>query len=183
MSDRPENEPDIEMLQTREVYRNPWTIVREDQIRRRDGSLGLYGVVEKNDFVVVAAIENGHVQLVEQYRYPVGARFWELPQGAMGDETPEAAAHRELSEETGLSAARYECVGYLNPAYGLATNGFHAVLATGLTQGTPKRDAEEQDMITRRFAVSDVFDMIRDGTLRDSPTVATLSLLHLHGKL
>ena len=55
--------PDIETLDSREVYRNPWTVVREDRIRRRDGSEGLYGVVEKPDFVVVAALADGHLHL------------------------------------------------------------------------------------------------------------------------
>ena len=175
--------PDIETLDSREVYRNPWTVVREDRIRRRDGSEGLYGVVEKPDFVVVAALADGHLHLVEQYRYPVGARFWELPQGAALVEAPESTAARELREETGITAGSYDVVGFLHPGYGLTNHGFHVVLATGLTQGAPNRDAEEQDMITRAFPVDEVLGMIRDGTIRDAPTVAALSLLHLHGKL
>ena len=175
--------PDIETLDSREVYRNPWTVVREDRIRRRDGSEGLYGVVEKPNFVVVAALGGGHLHLVEQYRYPVGARFWELPQGAAQIEAPEDTAARELREETGITAEDYEVVGFLHPSYGLTNHGFHVVLATGLTQGEPKRDAEEQDMITRPFPVEHVIGMVRDGIIRDAPTVAALSLLHLNGKL
>ena len=54
--------------------------VREDTIRRRDGSIGIYGVVEKPDFVVIVPIEDdGRLHLVEQYRYPVEGRYWELP--------------------------------------------------------------------------------------------------------
>jgi hypothetical protein len=61
-------EPEITTLSTRLVYENRWMRVREDAIRRRDGSAGIYGVVEKPDFVVIAALEEDRVQLVEQYR-------------------------------------------------------------------------------------------------------------------
>jgi hypothetical protein len=73
----------IETTSTRFVYENRWMRVREDMIRRRDGSTGIYGVVEKPDFVVIVPVEDdGRVHLVEQYRYPVKGRYWEFPQGS-----------------------------------------------------------------------------------------------------
>jgi ADP-ribose pyrophosphatase len=101
---------DIETLGTRCVYENRWMRVREDAIRRRDGSEGVYGIVEKPDFVVIVPVEeDGRIHLVQQYRYPVGARDWAFPQGAW-EETPGAdpadMARGELQEETGLIAAR-----------------------------------------------------------------------------
>ena len=78
-----DNGAEIETIATRLVYANRWMRVREDSVRFRDGSPGIYGVVEKPDFVVVAAIDDAALlHLVQQFRYPVGARFWELPQGA-----------------------------------------------------------------------------------------------------
>src|SRR3954453_23824953 len=74
-------------LSTRIAYENPWTRLREDRIRRPDGSDGIYGVVERSDFVVVVPIQDGRVTLVEQYRYPVQARMWEFPMG-MWENTP-----------------------------------------------------------------------------------------------
>jgi ADP-ribose pyrophosphatase len=71
---------DIETVGTTVVYENRWMRVREDTIRRRDGSSGIYSVVEKPDFVVIAPVEdNGRLHLVEQFRYPVRGRYWELP--------------------------------------------------------------------------------------------------------
>jgi ADP-ribose pyrophosphatase len=76
--------------------------VREDTIRRRDGSDDLYGVVEKPDFVVIVPLNGGHLHLVQQFRYPVGARYWELPQGSWG-EAPDA---NPLEQASGLDDCR-----------------------------------------------------------------------------
>src|ERR1700752_729737 len=75
------DESAIETTSNRFVYENRWMRVREDTNRRRDGSTGIYGVVEKSDFVVIVPVEDdGQVHLVEQYRCPVKGSYWELPQ-------------------------------------------------------------------------------------------------------
>ena len=68
-----------------------------------DSRSSRYGIVEKPDFRVIASIENDQVYLVEQYRYPVGARFWELPQGSPGRKLGQPDLVRaELREKTGM---------------------------------------------------------------------------------
>ena len=177
---------DITTTGSRIVYENRWMRVREDAIRLRDGSPGIYGVVEKADFVVVAAREEGRLHLVEQYRYPVHARYWELPQGsretAPGTD-PVELARAELREETGLEAAEMTCAGHLFLAYGYSAQGYHVFLATGLRPGRRALDHEEQDLVTRAFALAEVEAMLRDGTIKDATTVAALGLLRLKGML
>ena len=68
-------------LTTRIAYENRWLRLREDTVRRSDGSEGLYGVVERRHFAIVAPWQDGCLTLVEQYRYPIGRRIWELPMG------------------------------------------------------------------------------------------------------
>ena len=117
------SKPDIETLTSKVVYRNRWMTVREDQVRRRDGSEGIYGVVEKANFVAIAAIQDGRIHLVEQYRYPVRQRFWELPQGAWHDAPDtdaETVARGELREETGLTAGEMIYAGEFCLAYGFS---------------------------------------------------------------
>lgn len=175
---------DITTTGTRVVYENRWIRVREDAIRRRDGSAGIYGVVEKPDFVVIAPVDAGVVHLVQQYRYPVRGRWWELPQGvwdARPGADPEAAARGELAEETGLRAAEMRYAGRLFTAYGILDQGCHVFLATGLAAGEAALKTEEQDLITRAFALAEVEAMIRDGTIADSITVAAIGLLRLKG--
>ena len=99
-------------LGSRPVYENPWIKVREDQVLRPDGQPGIYGVVEfKNRAVGVLPVEDdGAVWLVGQYRYPLQAYSWEIPEGgSAAGETPEETARRELQEETGLTAGIWSC--------------------------------------------------------------------------
>jgi ADP-ribose pyrophosphatase len=181
------NDLDIETLGTRCVYENRWMRVREDAIRRRDGSEGIYGVVEKRDFVVIVPVEeDGRIHLVQQYRYPVGARYWEFPQGAW-EQTPGAnpveVARGELREETGLEADDMARAGHLFEAYGYSNQGYHVYLATGLRRGNADLDHEEQDLVTQIFPLKEVERMIRDGEIKDTTTVAAFGLLRLRGLL
>jgi ADP-ribose pyrophosphatase len=178
---------DIETLGTRIVYENRWMRVREDKIRYRDGSASIYGVVEKSDFVAIVPVEeDGRVHLVQQYRYPVRGRHWEVPQGAWEQKPgadPLAVARGELREETGLEAARMTHAGHLFAAYGFCSQGFHVFLATGLRRGAADREHEEQDLVTRDFPIAEVERMIREGEIKDATTVAVLGLLRLKGLL
>jgi ADP-ribose pyrophosphatase len=165
------------------VYENRWMKVREDGVRFPDGSDGIYGVVEKVDFVIIIPRHaDGRFEMVEQYRYPVGGRFWEFPQGAW-ETRPDVplldVAHGELGEETGLKAANMHKLGTLHQASGYSTQHYNAYLATGLSQGETLRDHEEQDMITSRFSRAEIKTMISSGQIMDQTTVSALGLLML----
>ena len=98
----------IRTLSSREIYRNRWFSLREDAIERSNGTHGIYGVVDKPDGAVILPIDGDHIWLVEQFRYTVGERALELPQGAWASDNvdPETLARGELREETGLTAGR-----------------------------------------------------------------------------
>ena len=64
----------IEAVGSREVYRNPWMTVREDEIRRADGTAGIYGVVDRPTYALVIPQDGNRFHLVEQFRYPLGLR-------------------------------------------------------------------------------------------------------------
>lgn len=178
----------IRTVESRVVYENRWMRVREDAIERSDGSRGLYGVVEKPDFVAIAAIDRprGLIHLVEQYRYPVAGRYWELPQGSWEtrpDVPPEQVACAELAEETGIVASKMVYVGALFLAYGYSSQRYHVFLAEDLKHGATALEAEEADLVSHAFPLSEVEAMIADGTIRDATTVAALGLIRLKGLL
>ena len=178
--------PEIIPLTTRIAYQNPWMRLREDTIRRADGTEGLYGVIERPDFVVVAALGEGCLTLVEQYRYPVGRRLWELPMGSLEskvDAPPAEVAATELREETGLVAARLEKVGAFLQGPGYCNQLGHVFLATGLRQGPAEREASELGMVAKAVPVSEMEAMIRDGRLVCAVTIAAFGLLRVHGAI
>ena len=88
----------------------------------------------------IVAIDEGHVLLVEQYRVPLGRACIEIPAGLIGDddgaagETPEAAAERELEEETGYRATRFETLGEFYSSPGMVSESFTLLRAHGLTK-------------------------------------------------
>ncbi len=178
---------DVKRQSRRTVYENRWMKVHEDVVTFPDGSDGIYGVVDKDDFVlIVPQHADGRFQLVQQFRYPVGGRYWEFPQGSWETKPgtdPEKVALAELEEETGFRAHSLTRLGHLFEAYGFSNQGFHAFLATGLQEGRVNRDKEEQDMQTASFSLEAIHDMIRAGQIKDAPTIAALGLLAIseHG--
>ena len=164
----------IKTLSTREVYRNPWLRVREDRIRRSNGTEGIYGVVDKEDCAIIIPLDGDHVYLVEQFRYTVQHRLLEFPQGGWetNDVEPEELARGELKEETGLTAETIRFLGSTYVAYGYANQKMHIFLASGLTQHTKEPDPEEHDLQLHRIPVRDFEAMLRDGRIPDVCTIA-----------
>lgn len=168
---------------TRQVYANRWMTVREDTIVRSDGSEGIYGVVDKPDYALVLPSDGDRLHLVEQFRYPLGIRRWEFPQGTAPDRADlkgSELAARELREETGLRAERLVDLGRLDVAPGLTSQRGRAFVATGLTPGEPDREPEEQDMRSAWFSRQEVERMIRDGEITDAQSIAAYLLLILY---
>jgi hypothetical protein len=152
----------IEQLSTRVAYQTPYLRMREDQIRRPDGSDGIYSYVDKPDFALVIAAENSGFHLVEQYRYPVRERSGSSAQGAPG---------MAAADDPGTWPGR-SCGGRPASRPGDAPSrapvlrqrdvqpGVRRVLATGLTPGTAELELEEQDLVHRWFPRAEVEDMI-----------------------
>jgi 8-oxo-dGTP pyrophosphatase MutT (NUDIX family) len=168
----------ITTLASREVYRNRWMRVREDEILRSNGERGIYGVVEKHDAAIILPIEQGRVWLVEQFRYTIDERALELPQGGweMEVENPEELARGELKEETGLEAAQMVHLGELWIAYGFTRQKQHVYLATGLTHAEKEPDREEHDIVVRSVPVEEFEELMRSGKIRDGCTLAAWGL-------
>jgi 8-oxo-dGTP pyrophosphatase MutT (NUDIX family) len=176
---------EIKTISSREVYRNKWTRVREDVIERANGERGIYGVVDKDPACIIIALERTpegeFIYLVEQYRYTVGARFKELPQGGweLADVSAEEMARGELREETGLAAERMTLLATLQIGYGVMNQKHYVFLAEGLTQGEHDRDVEESDLEVHRVGVAEFETMLLDGTIVDNCSVAAWGVYRL----
>lgn len=157
--------------------------IREDDIRRDDGSTGIYGVIDKPDYALIIPARGDELHLVEQFRYALGMRRWEFPQGTApnrADADPAELAARELREETGLRAGSMTPLGLVDTAPGMSSQRGRVFLATDLIDGRPERELEEQDMHSAWFTRSTVEDMITGGELTDAQSIAAYTLLLLH---
>jgi 8-oxo-dGTP pyrophosphatase MutT (NUDIX family) len=140
----------ISRISTRLVYENRWLRLREDQVRRRDGSEGIYSVLERAEFAVICPVQDGVVHMVEQFRYPIGQRSWEFPMGTWEwreDVDPRDLAAGELREESGLHAGTLIEIGRVFQAAGYSDQAGRVFFATDLRQGETALEHEEQDMI------------------------------------
>jgi ADP-ribose pyrophosphatase len=159
--------------------------VREDVIERANGERGIYGVVDKDTSCLIipfeSTAEGDFLYLVEQFRYTVGARFMEFPQGSweMMSATPEEIANGELREETGLVAARMTHLAALQIAYGVLNQVQHVFLAEELSQGEHDRDAEETDLEVHRVRVAEFEAMLLDGRIVDNCSAAAWGVYRL----
>ena len=171
----------MESLGSEAVYSGAWLSVRNDMVRRPDGSTGVYSVVDTADCALVTPVDGDRFHLVEQYRHLVGDRRWEFPSGSVDahDDDSAAAAARELREETGLVASELTRLGTLDTMPSTLNQRCTVFVARGLTQHTAQREPEEQDMKSAWFERSEVERLIREGVFCDARSVAAYALFLL----
>jgi 8-oxo-dGTP pyrophosphatase MutT (NUDIX family) len=158
------------------VYENDWIIVYHDNVVRPDGQPGVYGVVHyrSRSVGVVALDDLGRVLLVGQYRYTLGQYSWELPAGGSAeDEEPQAAALRELEEETGYSAATIRPILRAHMSNSISDEEALCYLASGFKQGTPKPEGTE-DLRIIWVSLDKAMRMIAAGEITDALTILRL---------
>ncbi len=156
-------------------YDNPWIRVTEHAVIHPGGRQGIYGTVHyKNQAVGVAPYEAGQVWMVGQYRYPLGRFSWEIPEGGspFGEEVL-ATAQRELAEETGLIASKYEKLLEIHLSNSVSDEWGIVYLATGLTQGIAQPE-DTETLHIKKWPLEAVYDAIEAGEITDSLTVAAI---------
>lgn len=134
--------------------------------------------------VVLAVTDDDEIVLVEQYRPPLGRRCLELPAGLVGDdgdERVEAAALRELAEETGFHAARIDCVGNFCSSPGLTDETFTLLRAGGLTRVGTGGGVDGEDIAVHVVPLDRLAEFIEekrfDDVMTDVRLLAALRLL------
>ncbi len=127
--------PPLITRQSATVYETPWFKLEQAEVEKTvDGSSFTYTYLSVAPSVMVVPIDgDGRIVIVRQYRYPTRRYSHELPRGGLGGEAPEAAALRELEEETDYRAASIEKLGEFVTYCGLADEICHVFLATNLT--------------------------------------------------
>jgi ADP-ribose pyrophosphatase len=168
----------------REVkYDNPWIRVEEHKVINPAGGEGIYGTVNfKNRAVaIVALFENGDTLLVGQYRYPLQQYHWELPMGgAPEDESALSCAQRELQEETGFTAVKWQQILSMHLSNSITQEQGFTFIAEGLQPGQMALE-DTEDISCQRVPFERVFQQVMAGEITDAMTVASIMKVRLLG--
>jgi len=159
-------------LSSKPIYRNPWLSLREDLVELPDGRTTIYGVVTCGHCVgVLPFVDPETVLLIRQYRYVARRPTWEMPTGGVHDgESIEAAAQRELAEETGHRAVRLTPVSTYHTSKSVVDETAHLFVGENLEK--LELPADETEFIeVRPFPFVEVLRMVQAGEIVDSMTI------------
>ena len=163
-------------------YQNNWIEVTEHQVLNAANAPGIYGTVHfKNIAIGILAVDDeGYTWLVGQYRFPLKAYSWELPEGGgrIGID-PLVSAQRELKEETGLVAREWKKWFEMHLSNSVSDELAIIYLATGLTAGEAEPE-EDEVLNVRRVRLEDAFAMAARGEITDAISVAALFKAQLY---
>jgi ADP-ribose pyrophosphatase len=125
---------------------------------------------------IVALDSSDRVCLLRQYRHAAGGWIWELPAGKLEPGEPaETTAARELIEEAGLQASRWDLLGRLIATPGFCDEIIHLFLAQDLTEVTSQPEVHELFEI-HRIPIETAIEQVYDGTIYDAKTMLGLTL-------
>ncbi|MCZ4245877.1 NUDIX domain-containing protein [Pedobacter punctiformis] len=169
-------------------YDNNWIKLTEHQVINPSGGKGIYGEIHfKNYAIGILPLDgNYNTWLVGQYRYPLKAYSWEIPEGGGPlNEDPLESARRELLEETGLSAKNWKEIQRLHLSNSVSDELSILYIATDLIEGIAMPEETEQ-LIVKKIPFEEAYQMVLKGEITDSMSVAAIlkaKLMILNGDL
>ena len=156
--------------------------VRRDAVRLPDGRPAAREYIRHPGAVaIIPLFDDGRLLLERQFRYPHGREFIEIPAGKLEPGEPALeTAKRELLEETGYAAAKWDRLTVIHTAIAYTDEAIEIYVARELTEG--KRQLDEGEFLeTFSVPLAEAYAMIRDGRITDAKTVSALLWLRAFG--
>ena len=165
-----------EVLESKVTHRGKIVNITVDKLRMPDGSEAYRETVirGKNAAATLAVDNDGKLIFVRQYRHAFREMLLEIPAGVLEEgEEAEEGVLRELEEETGKKAETLEFLCEMYPTVGYCTEKIQLFIATDLTEGQQKLDADEFLEI-EKYTPEEAVDMIYKGKIKDGKTIAAV---------
>jgi len=166
-------------ISSKQIYKNKWMEVTEDVIRSDSGRESIFGVVHKNPFALVVPWDGKFLTIIREYRYPVNDSVWGFPMGHFEHNSINETAKEELREEAGLEAGSIKKITDFYLAAGHHTQVCHVFFATDLTEVGQKLEESEEGMEVKKVTLNEFKNMIRNGEIKDGPSVAAFGILNV----
>lgn len=170
------------------IYDNPWINLTEHQVINPSGGPGIYGHVHFKNLAIgiIPLDEEDNTWLVGQYRFTLNEYTWEIPEGGgpLGTD-PLDSAKRELLEETGIIAQKWEEIQKFHLSNSVCDEFGYIYLARDLSFGEAEPEETEQLQV-RKLPFEEAYQMVLNSEITDSLSVAAIykiKLLKLEGKL
>lgn len=162
-------------LQKTEVYNNLWIRVTESKVLNPNGGEGIYGVVDFHNWAIgiIPLDEDNNTWIVGQERYPFDGEYsWEIPEGGGSKDVDLVeSAQRELMEEVGIEANRFELLLEMDLSNSATTEKAYIFVARELSyhQSNPE---ETEQLEVKKLPFEELYEMVMEGKIKDSLTVA-----------
>jgi 8-oxo-dGTP pyrophosphatase MutT (NUDIX family) len=161
-------------LNRKEVYNNPWIKVTESEVLNPNGGKGIYGVVDFKNLAIgiIPLDEEGYTWIVGQERFPFEGKYtWEIIEGGgpLKDD-PVDSAKRELLEEAGLKATKWQHIQNMDLSNSATTERAIIYVAQGLSQHEAQPE-ETEELQVRRIPFEELYQMVLSGEVVDSLSV------------
>jgi ADP-ribose pyrophosphatase len=175
----------VRVISSKIAFKGPVFNVVTDEVEEPGNVRARRDVVRHSGSIVVMPVDDSgrvpRVLLERQYRYAAGQRMWELPAGRIDPgESRLAAAKRELLEETGYTAAKWQRALFFYVSPGFLDETMTVYLARGLKKGVAQPEEDER-IAVRFFPLPQAVRMAMQGKIVDAKTA--VSLLWLEKKL
>jgi ADP-ribose pyrophosphatase len=162
-------------MASQQVFDGRLLKVYRDEVELSDGGTSVREFVHHPGGVAAVAIDkDGSVYLERQFRYPYHKVVTEIPAGKLEPgEDPFDAIRRELREEIGASAARWDALGYIMPSVGYTDEMLYLYLARDLTFGDTRLD-EDEFLEPFKLPFAEALAQAADGRINDAKTLSAL---------